>query len=59
MGYALHLQQDALEPVLLKMKKAKTVVECRRAVEDVLWLIKERKFERLREELGGAEFYSS
>jgi hypothetical protein len=41
------------------MKKAKTVVECRRAVEDVLWLIKERKFERLREELGGAEFYSS
>jgi hypothetical protein len=34
------------------MKGCTTAEECRRAVEEVLALVKERKLEQLREELG-------
>ena len=47
--------EDILEFVLLKMKKAGTAEECRREVEEVLALVKEKKFERLREALGVLE----
>jgi len=47
--------EDVLELVLLKMKGARTAEECRQAVEEVLALVKERKLERLREELGVLE----
>ena len=47
--------EDILELVLLKMKRCGTAEECREAVEGVLALVKEKKFERLREELGVLE----
>jgi len=47
--------EDVLELVLLKMKGARTAEECREAVEAVLALVKEKKFERLRKELGVLE----
>jgi len=44
--------EDVLELVLARMKKRATAEECRREAEGVLSLVKERKLERLREELG-------
>ncbi|MBC7113541.1 MAG: hypothetical protein H5T34_05965 [Candidatus Methanomethyliales bacterium] len=44
--------EDVLELVLLKIRKCSSKEECQEAVEEVLALVKERKFERLREELG-------
>lgn len=44
--------EDVLELALLKMKKCGTVEECREAVAEVLFLLKERKLERLKVELG-------
>ena len=47
--------EDVLELALLKMKKCGTVDECREAVAEVLFLLKERKLERLKVELGVLE----
>ena len=47
--------EDVLELLLLKIKKCRTAEECRRAAEEVLALVKERKLERLKEELGVME----
>jgi len=44
--------EDVLELSLVRMNKCATAEECRREVEGVLALVKERKLERLREELG-------
>ena len=44
--------EGVLELALVKMKRCATAEECRRAVEEVLALVKERKLEQLREELG-------
>gem|GEM_PF-1162541 len=44
--------EGVLELALVKMKRCATAEECRRAVEEVLSLVKERKLEQLREELG-------
>jgi len=44
--------EDVLELALVKMKGCSSAEECRRAVEEVLVLVKETKLERLREELG-------
>ena len=44
--------EDVLELALVRMKGCTTAEECRREVEGVLALVKERKLERLREELG-------
>jgi len=44
--------EGVLELALVKMKGCATAEECRRAVEEVLALVKERKLEQLREELG-------
>ena len=41
-----------LELALLKMKKCKTANQCRGQVTEILALVKEKKFERLKEELG-------
>ncbi len=41
-----------LKMLLLKMRRCRTAGECRGAVVDILALVKERKLERLREELG-------
>lgn len=47
-----HECEGVLELVLVRMKRCATAEECRGAVEEVLALVKERKLERLREELG-------
>jgi len=47
--------EDVLELVLLKMKGCGTAEECRQEVEEILALVKEKKFEYLREELGVLE----
>ncbi|MBC7120947.1 MAG: hypothetical protein H5T33_05135 [Candidatus Methanosuratus sp.] len=47
--------EDVLELALLKMKRCGTAEECRGAAEEVLALVKERKLERLKEELGAME----
>lgn len=47
--------EDVLELVLLKMRKCRTAEECRRIASEVLALIKEKKFERLKAELGMLE----
>jgi len=44
--------EGVLELALVRMKGCATAEECRRAVEEVLALVKERKLEQLREELG-------
>jgi hypothetical protein len=44
--------EGVLELALVKMKGCSSAEECRRAVEEVLALVKERKLEQLREELG-------
>ena len=44
--------EDVLELALVRMKGCATAEECKRAVEGVLALVKERKLERLKEELG-------
>ncbi|MGF3499605.1 MAG: hypothetical protein ACQXXL_08335 [Candidatus Methanosuratincola sp.] len=44
--------EDVLELALLRMRGCATARECREAVEGVLALVKERKLERLKEELG-------
>ncbi len=50
-----HECEDVLELALLKMKRCSSKEECLSAVEEVLTLVKERKLERLREELGVLE----
>jgi len=47
--------EDVLELALLKMKPCRSAEECREAVAEVLFLLKERKLERLKEELGVLE----
>ena len=47
--------EDVMELALVKMRGCATAAECRGAVEEVLALVKERKLERLREELGVLE----
>ncbi len=47
--------EDVLELALLKMRRCRSAEECRGAVADILALVKERKFERLKEELGVME----
>jgi len=44
--------EGVLELALVKMKGCSSAEECRRVVEEVLALVKERKLEQLREELG-------
>ena len=44
--------EGVLELALVRMKGCATAEECRQAVEGVLALVKERKLEQLREELG-------
>ena len=40
---------------MVRMKKCRTAEECREAVAEVLFLLKERKLERLKEALGVLE----
>jgi len=47
--------EDVLELALLRMKKCATAEECREAAAEVLFLLKERKLERLKVELGVLE----
>ncbi|MEN3016624.1 MAG: hypothetical protein ABC585_06180 [Candidatus Methanosuratincola petrocarbonis] len=44
--------EGVLELLLLRMRGCGSKEECREAVEEVLALVKERKLERLKEELG-------
>jgi len=44
--------EDVLELVLVKMRRCRTAEECRKAAEEILALVKERKLERIKEELG-------
>ena len=44
--------EDVLELCLQKMKKCRTADECRSKLLEILALVKEKKFERLRDELG-------
>ncbi|MEN3026040.1 MAG: hypothetical protein ABC585_08020 [Candidatus Methanosuratincola petrocarbonis] len=47
--------EGVLELLLLRMRRCSTTGECREAAEEVLALVKERKLERLKEELGVME----
>ncbi len=47
--------EDVLEFTLVKMRSCKTKEECVGVVEGVLALVKERKLERIKEELGVVE----
>ncbi|MEM3390408.1 MAG: hypothetical protein QW491_13540 [Thermoproteota archaeon] len=44
--------EDMLELLLLKMRGCRSAEECREVAQEVLALVKERKLERLKEELG-------
>ncbi|MEM3389434.1 MAG: hypothetical protein QXQ64_02510 [Candidatus Bathyarchaeia archaeon] len=44
--------EDVLELLLLKMRSCGSAEECREAAQEVLALVKERKLEKLKEELG-------
>jgi hypothetical protein len=44
--------EDVLELCLQKMKKYTTVDQCRSKMLEILALVKEKKFERLKDELG-------
>ncbi|MEM4204645.1 MAG: hypothetical protein QXS54_11300 [Candidatus Methanomethylicaceae archaeon] len=47
--------EDVLELLLLKMRSCGSAEECREVAQEVLALVKERKLERLKEELGVLE----